>query len=55
VHRNGRLAACLHAQSHGLITLDRVPAEKEQIKFTVMPPLCADTIAELADEFPGDF
>lgn len=37
VHRDGRLVACLHAASDGLVRFDKPPKKGEHITLTVLP------------------
>jgi hypothetical protein len=38
VHRDGRLVACLHASSDGLVRLQSPPKKGEHVTLTVLRP-----------------
>lgn len=38
VHRGGRVVACLHTASMGLVRLDRAPKKGETVTFVVLQP-----------------
>jgi hypothetical protein len=38
VHRDGRLVACLHASSEGLVKLKSPPKKGEHVTLTVLHP-----------------